>query len=321
MGVHNIYDVYKKLIDQQNAGDTLNWHFHPMSTYREAHRCATSYINSPELWYILCRRLIDRKFFPAANRSGFQDQRPDSHWFLEQFVPFDFSNLSVQSIDYERNPDMRDGRLNDWRRAPSDWRTYHPHHDSYQEQGNCRRKIARCLNVLSRFANLDESELKKAFERASDGQPTLVSFSSHDWRDLAVEVDYVRHILSKVAKRFPGVDYRFSSPVDAFNAVHLPRAKHPLRMQCDVVYSGGLPTRLDINVLSGNVFGPQPFLAIKTKSRRYIHDNLNLGSEPGSYNYQFDAESVLPNDVEAIGVAANDDAGNQFIKTFDFSGQ
>ena len=71
MGIHNIYDVYRRMVAQQMAGDAIHWHFHPMSTYRDAHHCATSYINSPELWEILCRRLIDRQYFPVANRAGF----------------------------------------------------------------------------------------------------------------------------------------------------------------------------------------------------------------------------------------------------------
>ena len=36
--------------------------------------------------------MIDRQWFPAAHRPGFHVIRPDSHWFLEQFVPFDYSS-------------------------------------------------------------------------------------------------------------------------------------------------------------------------------------------------------------------------------------
>ena len=48
MGYHNIYDRYLEFIDKYNAHmDSIHWHFHPMSTYKEAHRCATSYEDSP----------------------------------------------------------------------------------------------------------------------------------------------------------------------------------------------------------------------------------------------------------------------------------
>jgi hypothetical protein len=320
IGAHNIHDVYQRLAQQQQLGDTIHWHFHPMSTYREANKCATSYLNSPELFYLLSRRLIDRSFFPRANRSGFQDQRPDSHWFLEQYIPFDFSNLAVENIDYDNNPDMLDGRFNDWRWAPADWSTYHPHHDSYQAPGNCRRKIARCLNVLSRFANLDKAEMYRAYERAESGLNTLVSFSGHDWRDLAVEVMHVRHLIEEVRHDFPNVKFYYSDPVSAFNAVHPAKAKTHLALNIDVRRNDcGHPLRLDVTTTQGKIFGPQPFLAIKTRSRRYIHDNFNLSSPDGSFNYQFDSHSISPDDVAAIGVAANDDAGNQVIEVLNFN--
>jgi hypothetical protein len=314
MGVHNIFDVYRRIVDEQSTGDSVHWHFHPMSTYREAHRCATSYINSPELWDILCRRLIDRRFFPIANRSGFQDQRPDSHWFLEQFIPFDFSNLSCGEIDPVVNPDLAAGRFNDWRWAADDWSTYHPSHDCYQLPGSCRRKIARCLNVLSRFANLDKFELTKAFRRAQDGKPTLVAFASHDWRDISLEVEFVRSLLKAMAPDFPGVSVKFSSAVDAFNAVHPPRDIKPFKLAAALQFNdSGLPTRLDVEVPRGRLFGPQPFLAIRTRSRRYIHDNFNYARSLDSFYYSFDQDSISPDDVSAIGVAGNDEAGRQSI--------
>ena len=314
MGIHNVFDVYRRMADQQKQGDPIHWHFHPMSTYREAHRCATSYINSPELWDILCRRLIDRGYFPIANRSGFQDQRPDSHWFLEQFIPFDFSNLAGETIDTKINPDLAEGRFNDWRLAPSDWSTYHPHHDDYQSPGQCRRKIARCLNVLSRFANLNEAEMEKCFRRAADGKPTILSFASHDWRDLTTEVNYVRYLMARVSKRYGHVPIKFAEAVNAFNAVHPPSSDPPLQIEVTAHSDErGYPRRVDIKTVRGRIFGPQPFLAVRTRSKRYIHDNVNRGSEPGSFNYIFDEHSILPEDVSAIGIAGNDAAGQQFI--------
>jgi hypothetical protein len=315
MGIHNIFDVYHRLVDQQKAGDAIHWHFHPTSTYHQAHRCATSYINSPELWEILCRRLIDRAYFPVANRAGFQDERPDSHWFLEQWIPFDFSNLAGGTIDIAANPDMVDGRFNDWRLAPADWSTYHPSHDSYQLPGSCRRKIARCLNVLSRFANINEEEMDKAFRRASGGRPTLVAFSSHDWRDLTSEVNYIRYLIARSSKKY-AVGVKFCEAVEAFNAVHPEPVAGPLELDISFRRNAkGHPIRLDIGTVSGKIFGPQPFLAVQTRSRRYIHDNFNLGNEHGSFNYVFDEHSILPEDISSIGVAANDAAGRQFIYT------
>ena len=88
LGYHKIYDFYKKTLDKNKKyKDALHWHFHPMSVYNEAHRCATSYVNSPELYTILCRKIIERNFFPSVFRAGFQAERPDSNLFLEQWIP------------------------------------------------------------------------------------------------------------------------------------------------------------------------------------------------------------------------------------------
>ena len=60
---------------------------HPIQKF--AHLCATRWLGpTDKIFQILSRRIIDRSWFPAVNRPGFQVCRPDSHWFLEQFIPF-----------------------------------------------------------------------------------------------------------------------------------------------------------------------------------------------------------------------------------------
>jgi len=313
MGMHRVFDVYRALVEEQKAGDAVHWHFHPMTTYGEANKCATSYLNSPHLREIVARRLLDRHWFPRANRAGFHDERPDSHWFLEQWLPFDLSNKAAAEIDVSRNPDLADNRYGDWRGAPSDWSTYHPDHDYHQIPGNCRRKMARCLNLLNRFGNLSEAELEVGFRRAAEGKPTLVSFCSHDWRDMAPEVDYVRYLLGKVAPRFPGVRFKFAEAVEAFNAVHPPAGRPPVQLECTLTLDEKGCRALTIDTKQGRVFGPQPFLAVRTRSQRIIHDNLNYGVDRSHWHYVFDDHSILPDDVRTIGIAANDDSGHQSI--------
>lgn len=313
MGIHRVFDVYRRLIEQQGRGDAVHWHFHPMSTYGEAHLSATSYLNSPNLREIIGRRLLDRQWFPKANRAGFNDERPDSHWFLEQWIPFDLSNKASTDHDDERNPDMAGNRCADWRGAPSDWSTYHPDHDYLQSPGNCRRKIARCLALLNRFGNLTEAELDAAFRRAADGLPTLVSFNSHDWRDLVPEIEFVRYLLARVAPRYPGVRFRFAEAVDAFNAVHPPAGHKPLRLECTLLRDARGCRMINITTATGKVFGPQPYLAIRTRSQRIVQDNLNFGRSRSEWTYVFDEQTIRPDDIRTIAVAANDDAGNQSI--------
>ena len=74
--------------------------------------------------------------------------------------------------------------------------------------------------------------------------------------------------------------------------------------------------RIQIIVTQGQVFGPQPFLAIKTKNGRFIHDNLDFTSRKKIWNYAFYENTIPIEDVLLVGVAANDRLGNTFIKKF-----
>ena len=64
---------------------------------------------------------------------------------------------------------------------------------------------------------------------------------------------------------------------------------------------------------AGKVFGPQPFLALRTRSQRIVNVNLSYGESFDVWHYVFDAHSILPDDVRTIGVATNDDAGHQSL--------
>ena len=166
LGYHKISDYYSKVLKKYKYKyeDQIHWHFHPMSTYNEAHRCATSYANSPELYQILCRKIIDRNYFPSVFRAGFQAERPDSNLFLEQWIPFDITNMSSSNNkDLDMSLDFKLGRSGDWRRAPKNWNIYHPSHDDYQKPGNCRRWIGRALNVMNRIGSIDQKEMNRHY--------------------------------------------------------------------------------------------------------------------------------------------------------------
>ncbi|HLB43558.1 MAG TPA: hypothetical protein VJN02_12070 [Gammaproteobacteria bacterium] len=311
MGYHEIHDFYSELVNSQKMGDVLHWHYHPMSTYREANKCSTDFLTS-ELHEGLCRKLIDRNFFPSAYRAGFQDVRPDSHWFREQWIPFDLTNTASQDLLEEDNPDLVHGRFSDWRWAPDDWSTYYPHPRNHQIPGDCRSKIGRCLNILNRFANLDETEIEKAFQRAQSGRSTLLSFAGHDWRDLNVEIAYFKKILVQVARKFPDVKFKYADVVEAFNAVHPEPSAPPLELECSVVFNDlGYPEKVRVIQKKGKIFGSQPFFAVQTRSKKYLFQNMNYGATPEEFHFVFDDQSILPDDVRAIGVASNDAQGFQ----------
>ena len=322
MGYHAIHDHYvRRLANQKDCPDEIQWHFHPMSTYREAHRCATSFMNSPHLYETLARRIIERQFFPSMYRAGFQVERPDSNLFLEQWFPFDISNTALDPRQkWTDSIDLRDGRGADWRRARHDWTPYHPHHDNYQLEGNCRRWIGRALNLKNRFANLEYFEVEKAFAQAAEGKPTIVGLASHDFRDLGPEVEEVRDMIDRARKIYPNVPYRFCQANEAFQtALQLPVDETPpleLSLKINKSPVDDVPN-LVIETLSGNVFGPQPFFAIETHGQRFIHDNLDFDIKDGKWFYAFHADSLPLSDVRRVGIGACDALGRSFVKVVD----
>lgn len=322
VGYHNIFDYYRSALKRHNADrDGIYWHFHPMSFYRESHRCATSYVNSPHLYETLCRRIIERKYFPSAVRAGFQTERPDSHLFFEQWIPFDFTNWAYRSDDViEGQLDIQAGRLGDWRLAPDDWSIYHPSFDSWQVPGNCRRWIARCIDILTRARELSQPEVDKAFARAAEGKRTLMAFNNHDVRDMSYEVDHIREKIAKSAKRFPQVKFKFCDAVEAFRitAYGSTQAEEGLELIV-TMHKEERRRHVIVETRKGRVFGPQPFLAIRTKSGKFVHDNFNFDTSLTKWSYTFDHNSIHPEDVSAIGVAANDKYGNTFVKVIEIT--
>ncbi|GFE51050.1 hypothetical protein So717_28030 [Roseobacter cerasinus] len=322
IGHHHIHDRYMGLIkDQPWSQDAVEFHFHPVSTYREAHRCATHYLRYDDLYTILSRRILERGFFPASYRAGFQAERPDSHWFLEQFIPFDFSNMATEdTADLDASIDFRNGRSGNWRRAPSDWRVYRPDHDDYQKEGRCRRLIARSLNLRSRIAPMTQKEMNAAFSRAAEGHDTVVGMCSHDWRDLEPEVSKGMDMLRESARLHPGVHFYYSPARSAFQSQLLTEERQQDALDLSLEFVPETPGQdvpyIKIEAKRGKVFGPQPFLAIQTKSRRFIHDNLDFGEVPNVWYYAFHGDTLPIDDVEMIGVGASDIQGNTVTKTF-----
>ncbi len=313
LGYGKVFDFYRHMLRVTGSHeDEINWHFHPLSLTRQPLAAATSYQNSMDvLLSVIARRIIDDHWFPTTNRPGFHAERPDSHAFLEQWIPFDYANQACRDAGSAQQ-DTQLGRFGDWRRAPRSWMGYHPHHDDYQRPGQCRRWIFRCLNVGTRLRQLTRADVVDAFAEALQHGSAILSFADHDYRDVRPDVRVVRELLRSVRAEFPGVRIRFSGAEDA------------ARRHLDVIEPGAVSpapelslsrdgARLHVRLRAGRMFGPQPFLALKTRDNRYFHDNLDV-VEPGQHwTYVLDSQTLTVGEVSAAGAAAAGPVGGYGI--------
>ena len=309
LGINKIYDHYVDKLRQHNSHqDGVYFHFHPIPFTKEAHHPATHFFShSPEIYRTLSRKIIDRKYFPCVFRPGFHSTRPDSHWFLEQFIPFEFANQATKHNSSESFNDLKGGRFGDWRRAPKTWEPYHPSHDDYQSKGKCRRWIARSLNLGTRSRIMTVDDVRDAFNEAQEGKPVILSFNDHDFRDIRPDVDDARLMISAVASEFPNVNFKFSDAREAFRSALSLTKRDKLKFK--VYFSSNT-----MHVRSNHeIFGPQPFFCIKSIDGEYFHDNFDFQEQFRSWSYTFDSITFPIEKLENIAFASNDDYGNTTV--------
>jgi hypothetical protein len=311
LGFGNIFKFYKQMIDETNSSqDEINWHYHPLSFDRNPLKCATNYVNSFDvLNEILCRRIIDNNWFPTVNRPGFHTERIDIHLFLEQWIPFDYANNVYDTDDGQS--DLVNGRFGDWRRASKSWTGYHPSHDDHQEKGRCRRLIFRCLNVGTRFKILKENHVLEALREAEIEGMSILSFVNHDWRDIRPDIEYVRNLLSECKKIHPNVRIKFSGANEAAKDFVV---KTEGNIQEALKLKGSINgSKFVVEVENGELFGPQPYLAIKTIDNQYLHDNFDIQTPFKKFSYTFDFHTIDIRAVSVISAAGADKYGNYSI--------
>lgn len=315
IGYHSIFEHYRALICASDSSqDGLHFHYHPHSFSREAHRSATHWWSaSDSLHQILSRRVIDHHWFPAAHRPGFHVIRPDSHWFLEQHIPFDFSNQAMVDAGTDGAQfGLLGGRFGDWRRAPVTWEPYHPSTDDYQVPGNCRRWIARCLNVGTRYRLLEERDVRQAFKEAAEGKPVILAITNHDFRNMGPDINATRELLQQVAADFPDVPFLFSEAVTAMRSALNLAPLPPCELEMTIHNVTNSTHVLKVHSTTPT-FGPQPWLALKTVNGTYHFDNFDIDTPFHDWQYVFDDETFPLSALNAIGVAANNAFGTTTV--------
>ena len=96
------------------------------------------------------------KTFSPIFRAGGNIERNDLSFWLENFIPFDFSCLS-----YRKGKNIyKSAGMSDWRFAPSDWSYYNPDFYDYRKKGKMNRTIFRSLDLDTNSYSIDKMTLK-----------------------------------------------------------------------------------------------------------------------------------------------------------------
>ena len=68
---------------------------------------------------------------------------------------------------------------------------------------------------------------------------------------------------------------------------------------------------------SEEIFGPQPYLAVKTFDKQYFTDNFDVQIPRREWTYVFDQQTIVPVSIDKVGVAANSRSGSTAISVVD----
>jgi len=120
-----------------------------------------------------------------------------------------------------------------------------------------------------------------------------------------------QEMIKNVLPDYPDVRFVYSEAREAFSRAifgeHNPPVSNMLSMELESV-PGSDKKRLVIES-SEPTFGPQPFLAIRTKAGNYHHDNLDFQEPFRRWTYLFHSDTFEWAEVDRVGVGSNDRHG------------
>ncbi|MDD5145719.1 MAG: hypothetical protein PHF44_02665 [Candidatus Pacebacteria bacterium] len=311
-GYHKIQDHYiKKWGDKiRQYGDGIYWHYHHPSKNGVGNEWNIDWFSNNEYFNILNRMVIDRKYFPSVFRAGGTIENNDSSLWLEQWIPFDYSSRASKNINWQKKE--ADGRLLkevcDWTEAPRKWGFYNPSSKNYQKEGCLKRKIFRCLDFNSSVHSIQDSEIGEAFLEAEKGKDVVLAFFDHDFRDIAKNIAFLFFPkLKKIASMHPKIKFKYENAKNAATSIINENKKEKINFKVKI-----LNLKLIISSNS-EIFGSQPYLAIKFGENNYKHYSLDvIGKNIWQHALEYPKKKII------FGIAANNNLGENKVLLYKY---
>ena len=213
--VAEYHDTWDQISSLPVELDEMDWHYHVPPASGAGDQWSDSWLSSNECNTILARRLLERGSFPAAFRAGGTIEDEAASRWLEQAIPIDFSNRVS-----ERSAPGADLYHFNWYGAPAAWGSYHPALGDPMREGSLRRFVYRSIDLRSRYNELTQEHVDACFrEVAESGALRVLSFFSHDNRDMRPETVHAVDVLRDAAERI-GVPWRSCTAVEAHRRYH-----------------------------------------------------------------------------------------------------
>jgi|APSaa5957512622_1039677.scaffolds.fasta_scaffold21448_2 hypothetical protein len=302
-GIHHVFDHYHKLLLNENPfNDGIYWHYHHPPASKDALEWSTNWFLNGVHEEIIARRVIERNWFPSVFRAGGHIERNDINFWMEMFIPFDYSSRTPKWLERPRGR----ASVNDWRYAPTTWGYYHPDWYDYRRPGTMKRALFRCLDLKTWITQITEDDVRDAFDQARSGFDTVLAYYNHDYRDMSGEIGYGHELLTKVAKEYDDVEWVYDDCLHAAREVtgyhddsdQAPEFHYEVKDNLLTVWS------------AHDLFGPEPFLAIQ-ENNRFFRDNFTReGNREWCYYFR------KPEDVQAFGIAANSPGGKTSVMVY-----
>jgi len=269
-------------------GDQLAWHMHVWdwtdpdedSTYHWNQ--ITQFTDIEQTWAekALAQVLIERDFFPSTFRTGWVWMDNNLSSWLEKWIPFDYSNRFNGVATDTTEPIA--GNYN-WSKAQ--WQTmYYPNSSNYQYRGDMERII---------MGNIDT--IAAVVDRAKKRDTIYFYEAGHTLQDISGNIDSELTTLESEASA-AGINYEYVTAEEAINRLTNINCTQP---NLTIVDDG-----TTITITSDkNIFGSQPFAAIKHANGSYERVNLtatgtnnwtyDISSEPQGYTFKAAANANI----------------------------
>src|SRR5579862_681350 len=257
LGYHAVRDHYVERWGRRlsELGDEQCWHYHQPPESGVANEWGLDWSSSDEHDRILSRQLLERAWWPVCFRAGGTILDPVASRWVDRWFPFDYSNRAPLALP----------GIVDWSSGVADWGVYHPDPEDFRRAGAGRRRMARCLDLLTSVHALGKADVEEAFARAERGDPAILSVFDHDYRDIADRLDSFRRLVQKVASYHPEVEWRYATPVAAVRGALGMSRPRPLVLEASA-------SRRTVDIWSSEtLFQSMPWMAVRTPDGDVVH--------------------------------------------------